>query len=182
MTQGITTRNLLFAGAIGVAFLMSGACAESGKDEQKDDAEPPAVTERPGPMSREERLAARQKLEETRQVTASPMTELSAEPATSGVTGEVPDDLLDRIFADLEKQTGAKRSEFKVLQAEATQWNDGALGCPEPGQVYTQAIVDGYRVVIEYKGETFDYRTSAGGFFKLCKQFRPNRKQDLPNM
>jgi hypothetical protein len=36
-----------------------------------------------------------------------------------------------------------------VVQAEAVTWPDGALGCPEPGIVYTQALVPGYWVVVE---------------------------------
>jgi hypothetical protein len=59
--------------------------------------------------------------------------------------------------------------------AEERQWSDGALGCPEPGQAYTQAIVDGYQVIIDHNGQSFDYHASASGFFKLCTGFRPNR-------
>jgi hypothetical protein len=28
-------------------------------------------------------------------------------------------------------------------------WNDGSLGCPEPGMMYTQALVNGYWLIIE---------------------------------
>jgi len=105
----------------------------------------------------------------------APIEEWSSEPAVGGVTGEVPDDLLEAIFADLEKRTGAQRSAFKVLQTEARQWNDGGLGCPEPGQVYTQAIVDGYQVVIEHQGKSFDYHASERGYFKLCAGYLPSR-------
>ena len=170
MTSGIRTRNLLIAGACSVVFMVQGAC--SGKDEQKDGVEP-AVAERPDPMSREERLEMRRKIIEDRGLERVP--EASPTDAADKVTGEVPDELIDKIYSHLESQTGAQRAQFTLLQAEARQWNDGALGCPEPGQVYTQAIVDGYQVVIDYQGQSFDYHASASGFFKLCSGFRPNR-------
>lgn len=33
------------------------------------------------------------------------------------------------------------------------QWSDSSLGCPQDGQVYTQALIDGYRIVVG-DGET----------------------------
>ena len=120
-------------------------------------------------------------MQESGAVSVDPIRVPSDESADNAVTGEVPDELLDKILADLEQRTGADRSEFRVLQAQAVQWNDGALGCGEPGQVYTQAIVDGYRVVVEYASQTFDYHAAANGYFKLCERFRPNRT-DYPTM
>jgi hypothetical protein len=171
MRAGIITKNVWFVGAVSIAVLMSAACA-GPKNDGGEDARPAAAVQS-DTMSREGRLAMRQRLKN-----AKPVENVSPEdlaPVSDGVLGEVPVDLLDRIFDDLEKQTGAHRSAFKVLKAEATQWNDGALGCPKPGQTYTQAIVDGYQVIIEHDGQSFDYHASAGGWFKLCAGFRPNR-------
>ncbi|WP_418605475.1 hypothetical protein [Georgenia sp. SUBG003] len=47
-------------------------------------------------------------------------------------------------------------------------WNDGSLGCPEPGTVYTQALVDGYHVVLEAGGERYDYRVGGAADVRLC--------------
>lgn len=173
MTPGKTTKKLLIGGVFSIAMLMNAACADSGNDDQAEDAQSPASAQRPQPMSKEERLAMRERLQDAKQVEKVPQEEL--EPATAGAVGEVPTDLLDKIYADLERQAGAQRSDFKILMAEEKQWNDGALGCPEPGQAYTQAIVDGYQVIIEHDGESFDYHASRSGFFKLCSGFRPNR-------
>ncbi len=166
MTPGIATKNLLLAGAIGFALLTGGACAESRENERQDDVGTPAAAERPEPMSREERLAMRQKLQEAKTVEQVAREDL--DPTSGSVTGEVPDDLLQKIFADLEKQSGTNRSEFALLTAESAQWPDGSLGCPEPGQMYTQALVDGYRIVIGITDQKYDYRASEKGFFKLC--------------
>lgn len=181
MTQRNKTRNRLLAGAAGLALLINAACTDTSEQKRQADSAPPAAAQRPETLTREDRIAMRQQMVDSRPAMANPMQESSTEPPEAGVTGEVPADLLDNILADLEERTGAKRSEFEILRAEATQWNDGGLGCPEPGQDYTQAIIDGYRVVLEYAGETYDYHAAAIGYFKLCKGFRPNRP-DYPVM
>ena len=59
-----------------------------------------------------------------------------------------------------------------VISAEAVTFPDGSLGCPQPGMVYTQALVDGYKIVAEAGGKTYDYR-GTGSTFRLCS--RPRR-------
>jgi len=147
---------------VAVAALLAAACTDSNEAE-----EPQAESaERAAPMSREERLAMRNKLQEQKNVEL--VAQDDAAKATTGVTGEVPDDVLDKIYADLEQRSGGDRGQFVVSKAAAAQWNDGSLGCPEPGQTYTQAIVNGYHAVIEYQGQSYDYRAADSGYFKLC--------------
>lgn len=145
---------------IALATLLAAACADSNESE-----EPQAETaKRAAPMSEEERLAMRREMQEPREIEKLP----EPSPAEAGVTGEVPQDLLDKIYAGLEQQSGADRSAFTLMTAESVQWPDGSLGCPEPGQTYTQALVSGYRVVINIADQTYDYRASEKGYFKLC--------------
>lgn len=89
---------------------------------------------------------------------------------TNYTTGEVPTELLDRIIADLVTRAAANRADIEVLHAESLTWNDGSLGCGKPGQVYTQALVPGYRVILGHAGQQFDYRANEKGFFTLCEQ------------
>ena len=84
-------------------------------------------------------------------------------------TGEGPAELLEEILADAIGRTGVPESEITIAQAEQTTWPDGALGCPEPGQVYTQALVDGYQVVLEAADERLDYRATSSGSFRMCE-------------
>ena len=83
------------------------------------------------------------------------------------VTGEVPSDLLESILADATSRV-ATASSIIVVRAQSVTWSDGSLGCPEPGMSYTQALVDGYWVVLDADGQMMDYRASASGAFKLC--------------
>lgn len=91
----------------------------------------------------------------------------------SKVTGEIPQEILDRIIADLVERTGIAADKILVIQAQATTWNDGSLGCPQPGMFYTQALVDGYWAILEADGVKFDYRVSGSGYFFLCENGFP---------
>ena len=47
-------------------------------------------------------------------------------------------------------------------------WPSGALGCPEPGMLYTQALVPGYQVILDVGGKKLDYRAGESGAVRLC--------------
>lgn len=85
-------------------------------------------------------------------------------------TGEVPDELMQKVIDDLVTKNAAARSAVKVLRAESVVWNDGSLGCGKPGQNYTHALVPGYRIILEHGGQQFDYRATEHGSFLLCEQ------------
>ena len=87
---------------------------------------------------------------------------------SASVRGEVPDDLLEKIYADLESRTGGRQSDFELRSAEAVRWNDASLGCAEPGSMYQQVLTDGFRVVIKYQQKEYDYRAADRDYFKLC--------------
>jgi hypothetical protein len=89
---------------------------------------------------------------------------------TPPVTGEAPEDVLNPIIEDVAERTGAEPAEIAVVRSQSITWNDGALGCPQPGMVYTQALVDGYWVVLSYQGQEFDYRVNDRGGFFLCEK------------
>jgi len=84
------------------------------------------------------------------------------------VTGEVPAEALEKLRAEVAAQQGVSASDVKVVRAEAVNWPNGALGCPQPGMMYTQAIVPGYRVELEVAGKRLMYHASTKGSFKQC--------------
>lgn len=93
--------------------------------------------------------------------------------AEGPVTGEVPKALLAAILQDAEARTGIDRAQITLLRTEYVVWPDGSLGCPQRGMMYTQALVPGYRVVLEAGGRELDYHTSDGSYFVLCKPYKP---------
>jgi hypothetical protein len=85
-------------------------------------------------------------------------------------TGEVPQDLLDAVIEDLLERLDAGRDAIAVEEAGAVVWPDGSLGCPQPGMMYTQALVPGYQIVLSVGDETYDYHASQNGYFLLCEE------------
>ena len=82
--------------------------------------------------------------------------------------------MLDQILADAAQRTGVTPDKLKILAVEAVTWADGSLGCPEPGMMYTQALVRGYRIAVEAGGTTLNYHAGAQNRFVHCP---PERAQ-----
>lgn len=101
-------------------------------------------------------------------------------PTSMASIGEVPGDLLDAITSEAAERAGVEADEVAIITAEAVTWSDGSLGCPEPGMMYTQALVPGYRVVVEAAGEEMYFHASERGYFQFCENPKPPL-DDNPN-
>ncbi|MCI0556529.1 MAG: hypothetical protein L0287_36770 [Anaerolineae bacterium] len=53
--------------------------------------------------------------------------------------------------------------EISVVSTEAVEWPDGCLGVQRPGMMCTQAIVPGYRIILQANDEQFEFRTNESG-------------------
>jgi hypothetical protein len=58
---------------------------------------------------------------------------------------------------------------LEVVSARAVTWPNGGWGCPKPGMMYTQALVNGYQVVVKAGQRTYDYRFGASATPRLCE-------------
>ena len=70
--------------------------------------------------------------------------------------------------ADLARRLGVEPDELEVISAEEVTWPDGSLGCPEPGMSYTQALVDGSKVVLGHDDRVYVYHAGDDGQPFLC--------------
>jgi len=115
--------------------------------------------------------------------TLPPHIEPMDAPGEAGerVTGEAPQELLDAILDDAASRTGLDRSELIIVQDEAVVWPDGSLGCPEPGMMYTMALVHGYHVIVRAGEQELDYRTGRNNFFTLCEKPLPFKLIEPPS-
>lgn len=104
---------------------------------------------------------------------ATPAVETVPTTGSTPIVGEVPEAIMMAVFQDLTTTTSLAREAFTVVQAEAVVWPDGALGCPQPGDVYTQAPVEGYRIVLEANGRTYHYHAAENGYVILCENSLP---------
>jgi hypothetical protein len=71
-------------------------------------------------------------------------------------------------LADASRRTGLAIEALPVTSAEVVTWSDGSLGCPQPGMMYTQALVPGFRVRLRGPGGEMDYHASTRGALVLC--------------
>jgi hypothetical protein len=101
----------------------------------------------------------------------SPETEDASE--RSGSQDMQP--MIEQIRADAAQRAAVALDDVKVLTVESVTWSDGSLGCPEPGMMYTQALVRGYRIRVDAAGTPMTYHTGATSTFVLCP---PERAQE----
>jgi hypothetical protein len=82
------------------------------------------------------------------------------------------------VLDDAAQRTGASRSRIEIISTEKVTWNDGALGCPQPDRMYTQALVPGYRIRVRIVDQTLDYHAADTGGFVLCTP----QARDMPDV
>lgn len=58
---------------------------------------------------------------------------------------------------DLARRLRISTAEIEVVSAEELTWPDGSLGCPQPGMSYTQALVEGSKVVLRHDERVYVY-------------------------
>ncbi|MCY4080515.1 MAG: hypothetical protein OXF54_09745 [Caldilineaceae bacterium] len=80
----------------------------------------------------------------------------------TGIDAEDPlPRLIERASEDLIQATGAASDAITVVSTEEVEWSDTSLGCQEPNKMYAQVITPGYKIVLEFGGNTYDYHTAA---------------------
>jgi hypothetical protein len=88
-----------------------------------------------------------------------------------GVAMDPSSPLVTDAIADLAGQLDISTGDVTVVAAREVTWPDGSLGCPEPGMMYTQALVDGTLVVLEADGQRYEYH--GGTPLVLCENPKP---------
>lgn len=63
----------------------------------------------------------------------------------------------------LSENLGIPAENIKLASTEAVDWPDGCLGVQEEGVMCTQAIVPGFRIILEANGREVEYRTNEDG-------------------
>lgn len=110
-------------------------------------------------------------------VPATP-TVLAALTPTPGQTRGAPDAarptggsaMVDLARQDLARRLGLSPDQIVVESVKEREWPDTSLGCPEPGRLYAQVIVPGYRIVLRAQDRTFVYHTDRTSRVVLCQR------------
>lgn len=69
---------------------------------------------------------------------------------------------------NLAERLGLDAAKIEIVTYEQVVWRDGSLGCPQPGMMYTQALVDGYLIRLRAGDEYYNYHGARGRDPFLC--------------
>ena len=95
----------------------------------------------------------------------------SAEQAGTPVaTAARPREVRRAVVSDAARRFRVAESAVVLVRAEQITWRDGSLGCPQPGQMYAQSLVRGFRVVATTAEGEFLYHTDAHGQVLVCSR------------
>jgi hypothetical protein len=96
-----------------------------------------------------------------------------SDPTAEAVqTAAVPRAVRRAVAADAARRFGVAENAVVLVREERVTWPDGALGCPEPGRLYTQALVPGYRIVAKSGDRELLYHSDeSGGGTRTCGGF-----------
>lgn len=97
----------------------------------------------------------------------SPST--TSAPTTTTSESQMSEEVTVRMaISDLAARLHVPEDDIELSEVRAVQWPDGSLGCPEEGKLYTQALVDGTRVLLRFDQRVYDYHAGADGDPFLC--------------
>jgi hypothetical protein len=80
------------------------------------------------------------------------------------------EEALAAAVADLSERTGFPPDDIRLVSIEAVKWSDASLGCPQEGFMYAQVITPGYLMVLEAKGQQYEYHTDQAANVILCEK------------
>lgn len=70
---------------------------------------------------------------------------------------------VSKILGLLSEQLNVAAGDVTVLSFEQVQWPDGCLGAAQPDEMCTQAVVDGYQIILQANGQTREFHTNIDG-------------------
>ncbi|WP_013324365.1 hypothetical protein [Gloeothece verrucosa] len=76
---------------------------------------------------------------------------------------KIPPVVVNSVRQDLARRTNIATDKLKLKSATRQTWPNGCLGLAASDEICTQALVEGWRVVMSYKNQTWVYRTDSQG-------------------
>lgn len=67
--------------------------------------------------------------------------------------------LVGRAKQDVATRVSVPVDQVQVVSVTRVAWPDSSLGCPKPGQMYSQIVTPGYKIVLQADGTTYEYHT-----------------------
>mgnify|MGYP001606391884 CR=1 FL=1 len=98
----------------------------------------------------------------TAKPTGTPTQLPALQPTSTSTPVDRPPAVLAAIRA-LSSSSGVPENQVTVVRFDAAQWPDACLGLAQPGEMCAQVITPGFRVVLQAKGQQFEFHTNADG-------------------
>ena len=76
---------------------------------------------------------------------------------------EPPNSVIAATRQDLSRKTKISVNRLQIQAAQPQTWPDGCLGLAKPGEFCTQALVQGWRIILTDNQKTWVYRTNSSG-------------------
>ncbi|CAN5464599.1 hypothetical protein BH23ACT6_BH23ACT6_06000 [soil metagenome] len=116
----------------------------------------------------------------SRATTSAPDTAPATAPLPDQDASTVSEPQVAAAIEDLARRQGVPAREISVVQRLDVTWADGAIGCPQPGMQYSQALVPGQLLLLAIDDPaaaqpdtTFAYHAGRGGTFRYCADPQP---------
>lgn len=144
-------RNYVLGACLGLVLIACGAAQESAGDAAAGETTTTGNVATTGSVSSD---------------TSVPLdsSTVPEDPATRGV----PDSIVEQAVADLAAHLNVPEGSIEVMEAKPVTWPDAAVGCPEPGKLYAQVLVDGARIVLGHAERVYLYHSGSDGEPFLC--------------
>jgi hypothetical protein len=98
----------------------------------------------------------------------------------SGRSQRLPASVANAVRKDLARRLNIPAGRVRVMKAEAKTWPDGCLGLPKADEMCTEALVEGWQVMVSNNSQRWIYRTDqTGKNVRLASN--PNQDVKLPN-
>lgn len=155
-------RTMRIVGTMAATLLLVTGCAGEA-DPQREDA--PAAPEPSDPDG-----APEEGDDGEDDVGGAPDDDAEGDAAGSSdaVLGDETMAAIDAVVGD-----GVDRDDVEVVEAAFVTWPDSSLGCPEPGMMYTQALVEGFRIVLDVAGDEVAFHGDDQGRMVRCDDPQP---------
>lgn len=74
-----------------------------------------------------------------------------------------PNSVIAAARQDLSQKTKISVNRLQIQATQPQTWPDGCLGLAKPGELCTQALVQGWRIILTDNQKTWVYRTDSSG-------------------
>ena len=102
-----------------------------------------------------------------------------AEVQQPAIINSLSDRVANAVITEVSKQTGISPKTLKITQYSRQIWSNGCLGLSKPGEICTQALVEGWRVVVSGNKRTWVYRSNRNG--QILRLESPKKSTSITN-